>query len=329
MIPIGEDTHEPRRTPYVTWALFLSMAAIWLAYGSPDQVDAANEIKRAFGMSPARLFAEPLAAAPTLVTYAFLHGGFLHIAGNLLFLWVFGRGLEHEMRWRGFLLLFLACAIAAGLASAAFRMGSDVPTIGASGAISGIMGAYLILLPHTSIRAIVLVPWLLVMAVLRGERPIWDVPAWLAILTWFGLQIVEMISPAAFEANVDYWAHVGGFLTAYGAIRVLRAAFGFWPDDDTPGRLLDVPAKHKVKLPSSYVRAARLIPADTPIQREQLEAIRREGYIDPDSVPGNQVSRLIGRRLRGQRYRYEPILWEDLMPVAEPGEGEARAPRPV
>jgi hypothetical protein len=180
------------------------------------------------------------------------------------------------------------------------------------------MGAYLVLLPNHSIRAIVLLPWFWLAALLRGDRPIWDVPAWMAILTWFVLQIGESIGPEAVRSNVDHAAHIGGFLAGYLLIRLLRSAFGLWPDEPTYQRLLDRPTASRADMPNSYVRASRLIPVGKPIELADLEWVeRRNGYVDPDAVPGYDGRALIGRRLREPRYRFEAIRRSDLAPVEE------------
>src|SRR6185312_4425355 len=116
-----------------------SMVLLGLMTG-PGREELSRTLWNEFGLVPARLAASPAQAWPTLLTYQFLHGSVLHLATNLLFLWVFGKGLERELRW-GYLPFFLVCGVAAGLASVWYRAGATTPTIGASGAISGVMGA--------------------------------------------------------------------------------------------------------------------------------------------------------------------------------------------
>ena len=315
MLPIGDEVEYPRGWPYATVALLLALLTVTLAFGGPDRGDAFRELTRQHGLVPSVFMADPQGQWYRLLTATLLHGDLLHLAANMLFLWVFGRGLEHELRW-WFLPFYLACGVAGGLASVALRASSDVPGIGASGAISGLMGAYLVLMPHTTLRAIVLIPWLFVVALLRGDRPIWDVPAWAGILTWFGLQLLYLAAPAAMRSNVDYAAHVGGFLAGYGMIRLARTVFGLWPDEPEYQRLLDRPVAQGAPRPASYVRASRLIPIGKQIEEAELEWVDRgSAYVDPDVVPGRDVKRLVGRRMRHARYRYEPIRWDDLDPV--------------
>ena len=316
MLPIGEDAEGRRGRPLQTAALIAVMVLLGLLTG-PGREELARALTFVFGLVPARLADDPGRAWWSLLTYQFLHGNIVHLATNLLFLWVFGKGLERELRW-GYLPFFLLCGVLAGLASVWYRDGATTPTIGASGAISGVMGAYLVLLPNHSIRAIVLIPLFWVAALLRGERPIWDVPAWTTILTWFGLQVVESIGPDAIRSNVDHAAHIGGFLAGYLAIRLLRTVFGLWPDEPEYQRLLDRPSVSRSDMPRSYVRASRLIPVGKPIELADLEWVDRGSrYVDPDAVPGYDGRALIGRRLREPRYRFEAIRRSDLAPVEE------------
>jgi membrane associated rhomboid family serine protease len=322
MLPIGEEAEGRRGRPVATAALIAVMVLIGLLTG-PGREELRRAAIVAFGLIPARLAASPEEAWWTLLTYQLLHGNILHLATNMLFLWVFGKGLERELRW-AYLPFVLLCGVAAGLASVWARDGASTPTVGASGAISGVMGAYLVLLPNHSIRAIVLLPWIWVAAILRGDRPIWDVPAWSAILTWFVLQVVESIGPQAVRSNVDHAAHIGGFLAGYLAVRGLRAGFGLWPDEPTYQRVLDRPTAQGRDLPNSYVRASRLIPVGKPIEAADLEWVDRgSGYVDPDAVPGYDGRALIGRRLREPRYRFEAIRRSDLVPLEEETERAA------
>lgn len=313
MIPVGHELEDEQRRPYATITLIAVTTAIALILGGESApIDHATAVQQ-YGLVPERLWRDPAAAWPTLITYAFLHGDALHLATNMLFLWVFGRGLEREMGWR-YLPFYLFAAMAAGLVSAALRADSMGPTIGASGAVSGVLGAYLILLPNATIRALILLPWTLGLALLRGESPIWGVPAWAAILTWFVLQIVEAAAPGGGARHVDHAAHFGGFIAGYGVIRLAREYLGLWPDEPEVRRLLDVPADEARPLPNSYVRASRPIQPGQPIQRDDIEWVAREGrFVDANVIPGRDGKLVIGRRLRAPRYRYEPIRWDDLV----------------
>ncbi len=143
----------------------------------------------------------------TLLTSMFMHGGLLHLGGNLLFLWIFGDNVEHRFGASRFLLFYLGSGLAAGLAHALLEPASVVPMLGASGAISGVLGAYLVLFPKNKVRALLLV-WII------------SVPAWVVIGLWIGMQFIggagmlaEMITTGQATGGVSYAAHIGGLLT--------------------------------------------------------------------------------------------------------------------
>ena len=138
-----------------------------------------------------------MAPVATLLTYMFLHGGLLHLAGNMLFLWVFGDNIEDAMGHRRFVAFFLLGGVVAGLAQALVEPGARVPIIGASGAIAAVLGAYLVLHP----RAKILVPILIF--------PVY-LPAVLPLLFWIGFQVFTAMSGGG--GGVAWWAHIGGFV---------------------------------------------------------------------------------------------------------------------
>jgi membrane associated rhomboid family serine protease len=136
-----------------------------------------------------------------LLTSMFLHGGLMHLLGNMLFLWIFGDNIEDNFGHFGYLLFYLFCGVGSGLAHILFNWGSNVPALGASGAISGVMGAYLILYPRAKILTLVVI--FLV-----------EIPAVFILLYWFALQFLQGIGSLGVAASggVAWWAHVGGFL---------------------------------------------------------------------------------------------------------------------
>jgi len=142
-----------------------------------------------------------------LITSQFLHGGWLHILGNMIFLWAFGRSLEDKMGSGKFLLFYLASGVAAGLIQVFFNAGSHVPTVGASGAIAGVMGAYLIKFPRARITTLVF----LFIFITRVE-----VPALFFLPYWFVTQVFNGVGSVAYshvtEGGTAWWAHIGGFL---------------------------------------------------------------------------------------------------------------------
>lgn len=141
----------------------------------------------------------------TLITYMFLHGGLLHLGGNMLFLWVFGDNVEDAMGHFNFLIFYLLCGVAAGLLHAYMAPNSEIPLIGASGAIAGVIAAYLLLHPKVQV-------WVL----LLGRIPM-PINAGLAITAWFGFQIFQVFFVT--QSNTAWWAHIGGFIA--GAILIL------------------------------------------------------------------------------------------------------------
>ncbi len=144
----------------------------------------------------------------SFVSYAFLHSGYLHLGGNMLFLWVFGDNVEDAVGHLKYLVFYLLCAAAGGFAHTLFNPQSDVPLIGASGAISGIIGAYLMLHPHVRV-------WVLVLA----RIPL-RLPAGIVLGFWFAYQVYNLFGNQ--ETNVSWMTHLGGFLAGVLLITVLR-----------------------------------------------------------------------------------------------------------
>lgn len=202
------DTNERTflRYPWVNWTLILLCVVAFLYQIGGDEAHYVETIF-GFGMVPALLTGDAqlpagVAHAPaflTLLTSQFLHGGWMHLIGNMLFLLVFGDNVEDSMGHRKYLAFYLICGVAAALAQFATTPDPGTPMIGASGAISGVLGAYLLLSP----KAKVLVP--------IGFLPLY-IPAWLLLIFWFGLQLFSAAGDAAGEAGVAWWAHIGGFV---------------------------------------------------------------------------------------------------------------------
>lgn len=141
----------------------------------------------------------------TVFTSMFVHGGFTHFLGNMVFLWVFGDDVEDALGHLKYLLFYLACGVAAAWTHVAVNMGSEVPTIGASGAIAGVLGAYLLLFPYSRVNTLVV---FFLITVVR-------IPAIFLLGAWFLLQFfngIGSLGPAAQTTDVAYWAHVGGFV---------------------------------------------------------------------------------------------------------------------
>ncbi len=140
---------------------------------------------------------------PGLITSMFLHAGWMHLAGNMLFLWIFGDNLEDEMGHAGFGLFYLASGIAAGLCQVMASPMSVIPTVGASGAIAGVMGGYLLLFPKAKIDILIIIVIIF---------KVFPVPAWLMLGVWFALQLFNGVGADPEAGGVAYWAHAGGFI---------------------------------------------------------------------------------------------------------------------
>jgi membrane associated rhomboid family serine protease len=216
LIPL-RDTIPAQRFPVVNYALIgLCTWAFLVELGSGPRLE---EMIHAWGLIPARFLAlgdrvgffEPVLWAP-FVGSTFLHGGWSHFLGNMLYLWIFGDNVEDRMGHAGYLGFYLLGGLFAGMTHVAFNPASVVPTIGASGAIAAVMGAYLILFPGSRIVSVVFVFfWIQLIAV----------PAVFYLAFWFVIQLVSgsFALAGAAQGGVAWWAHAGGF--AFGAASVL------------------------------------------------------------------------------------------------------------
>ncbi|HYM02380.1 MAG TPA: rhomboid family intramembrane serine protease [Stellaceae bacterium] len=218
-VPLYDDS--PRiQPPIITYGLIAacSVAFLWQLGQGPR---AANEIALAYGMVPAILFGNAelpaqLRMVPpwaTLLTSMFLHGGWLHLLGNMLYLWIFGKGVETALGAFRYLMLYLAGGVVAALTQGAVDPEATAPMIGASGAIAGVLGAYLVLYPRGNVVTFI---WIFVFV------RVVTVPAVLMLGLWFLLQLVSALSAATGEPGVAFWAHVGGFVTGLLLVTILR-----------------------------------------------------------------------------------------------------------
>jgi membrane associated rhomboid family serine protease len=246
MFPIRD--HNPSgRTPFVTWALIALNVVVFLSCWTSLQSDQAlTRFFLTWGLVPGRIMAGQ--GYETLLTSMFLHGGWLHLFGNMWFLWLFGDNLEDEMghlRYLGFYLL-------GGLAAAALQIasgpGSPLPMVGASGAIAGVMGGYLLLFPRARVD---------VLFIFVIFFRIFAIPAWIVLGVWFALQLFSGAVTPTDEGGVAYWAHAGGFLAGLVlALPVLmaRGGRGYW--HQTGGHPPNPPAEYRLSR-SSVPRVPR------------------------------------------------------------------------
>jgi membrane associated rhomboid family serine protease len=201
MIPISDD-NPVRLTPVVTWAIIILCVAVFvwelsLGGGADAAIDA-------LAFKPVTLLKGPITlAAITILTAMFLHGGFLHIGGNMLYLWIFGNNVEDAMGHVRYLLFYLISGAAAALAMAWMDPTSSIPMLGASGAISGVLAAYVLIYPRA--RVTVIVPLGIIFYPMKISA-IWVVGF------WFVLQLLSAALSNPDQPGTAFWAHVGGFI---------------------------------------------------------------------------------------------------------------------
>jgi len=220
MFPI-RDHNPSERVPFVTYALILANVAVFLLTLPAQGSEAALiRLYNDYALIPAEVTrGQDLG---TILTSMFMHGGFLHLAGNMLFLWIFGDNLEEQFGHLGFTLFYLAGGAAAAAAQIAADPFSRVPMVGASGAIAAVMGGYLVLFPRAKVDV------LIIFVVFFRIIPL---PAWIMLGVWFAIQLVSGAANSGAQGGVAYWAHAGGFIA--GVVLVLplwlrRGGTAFW-----------------------------------------------------------------------------------------------------
>ncbi|MCY1073870.1 rhomboid family intramembrane serine protease [Archangium lansingense] len=235
MIPLSDD-NPTLRTPIVTYLLLGAIGATWVfvqGAGLDAKVLSASVCN--LGLVPGELtgLAPPGLAVPlgpgldcvvgneainrfTPITSMFLHAGWGHILGNCLFFWVFGNNVEDSMGRLRFLLFYLVCGLAAAAAQVVVDPASPIPVVGASGAISGVMGAYLILYPRVRVNML-----FIIFIIIR----VIPLPAWVVLLWWFGIQVITglpQLNQLKPEGGVAVWAHVGGFIAGLVLVKLFE-----------------------------------------------------------------------------------------------------------
>jgi membrane associated rhomboid family serine protease len=211
MFPIGDDDTSRRTVPLVTYALVALNVLFFIVELSGG---AAFIGKWAF--VPSRFLANPFGDFLTLFTSMFMHAGWVHLGGNMLYLWIFGDNVEDRFGHVRFTIFYLLCGLAATFAQLAFSIGSEVPNLGASGAIAGVLGAYILLFPKGKVR------------VLQGQQVI-QVPALIVIGIWIVLQFfsgIGSIAHAAQMGGIAYMAHIGGFIAGFVLTFLFRGSRG-------------------------------------------------------------------------------------------------------
>jgi rhomboid family protein len=203
MIPL-RDTIRSRRFPLVNWLIIIANG-IAFYYELRIGPSALNGFIESWGLVPVRFWAAPQTAWVTIFSAMFLHGGWFHILSNMWVLFIFGDNVEDRMGGGGYLVFYLLSGVAAALMQAFLLSGSSAPMIGASGAIAGVLGAYLVLFPRS--RILSLVPILFIFTVI-------EVPAVIFLLFWFASQLFSgfLSLGGASGSGVAWWAHIGGFV---------------------------------------------------------------------------------------------------------------------
>jgi membrane associated rhomboid family serine protease len=207
MFPIGDDDTTRRTSPAVTYVLIALNVLFFLV-----ELNGGDAFIERWSVVPQRLIANPGNDFPTIFTSMFMHGGWLHLGGNMLYLWIFGDNVEDNFGHVKFLIFYLLCGVAATLAQLAFSTHSNIPNLGASGAIAGVLGAYILLFPRGQVKVFMG----------RGVIPM---PALVVIGLWIVLQFISgigSISGSAQSGGVAYMAHIGGFLAGVVLTLLLR-----------------------------------------------------------------------------------------------------------
>lgn len=241
MIPLSDDAGRRRRLPVVNYALIAANILVYIAevkYGPCFQAEFSVVPAAITTGTPATFagcpVAQPTPVYITLLTAMFLHANLLHIAGNMLFLWIFGDNVEDRLGHIGYLLFYLVCGVVANGAQIAISPNSTLLNLGASGAIAGVLGAYIVFFPSAQVRTLVYIGFFFTIVRLS---------AFIVIGLWFVLQLIssyESLNPAyTSSGGVAYFAHVGGFVTGLVIGLLLRpltkprrsytSSYPYWP----------------------------------------------------------------------------------------------------
>jgi membrane associated rhomboid family serine protease len=222
MFPLKDDL--PSHTTPVVTVLLMAINVVVYLYQASLEIDshaggAAEALVMEFGLIPCRLTGACRMAADlpspvfTIFSSMFLHGGFFHIAGNMLYLWIFGNNVEDTLGHGRFMLFYLASGVAAAATQTIAGPDSHVPMIGASGAISGVLGAYFLLFPHASVLTLIIFGffWRIV-----------RIPALLVLGFWMVVQILNGLGSFGAGGGVAWFAHIGGFFAGMGLILLFK-----------------------------------------------------------------------------------------------------------
>jgi len=208
MFPVGDDDTAIRSTSYVTYTLVVINVLVFLL-----ELSRGDTFIREWAFVPARFTQHPAGDAVTVLSAMFMHGGWMHLFGNMLYLWIFGNNVEERFGPMRFLAFYLTCGLAATFAQYYFVPHSNVPNVGASGAIAGVLGAYLVLHPNARVTMLF---WVFVFV------RTFEQPAYVVLGLWIAFQVLSALMADPNEAGVAFMAHVGGFIAGVALIFLFR-----------------------------------------------------------------------------------------------------------
>jgi membrane associated rhomboid family serine protease len=214
MFPLGDDNSQRRSLPVVTLTLIALNVLVFLV-----ELNAGEAFIQQWAFVPRRFAADPAGQVSTIFTGMFMHGGWLHLFGNMLYLWIFGDNVEDEFGSLKFLVFYLLCGVAATMAQFYISTRSNIPNVGASGAIAGVLGAYLLMFPNARVRVLV-------------YNQIVAMPALIVLGMWIALQVFSSVGSIAptgqttEQGGVAYMAHVGGFVAGLALTFLFRGGRG-------------------------------------------------------------------------------------------------------
>lgn len=209
MFPIGDDNSSRKTFPLITYVLIALNVLFFFV-----ELSGGDAFVEKWAFVPSRFIANPVGDFPTLFTAMFMHAGWLHLGGNMLYLWIFGDNVEDRFGRIKFIIFYLLCGLVATFAQLAFSLGSNIPNLGASGAVAGVLGAYILLFPNGKVK------------VLQRQQVI-QVPALIVIGLWFALQFfsgIGSIADTEQTGGVAYMAHIGGFLAGFALTFLFRGS---------------------------------------------------------------------------------------------------------
>jgi membrane associated rhomboid family serine protease len=216
MFPLGDDDSTRRTTPFVTYALIAINVVVFLL-----ELQNGDDFIRQWSFVPARFAADPAGNLVTIFTAMFMHGSWMHLGGNMLYLWIFGDNVEDNFGHAKYLFFYLLAGIAATFAQYVIMPDANIPNLGASGAIAGVLGAYLLMFPQGRVNVL-----------MRGG--VVAVPAIIVLGLWFALQLFSSVGSIADTSGTEgggvaFMAHVGGFVAGFLMAFLFRSGGGTNP----------------------------------------------------------------------------------------------------